>query len=146
MRLFATLLRQIRAGRPAGGGGADGVLGARGEEAAERMLRRAGYAILKRNLRSRAGEIDLIARDPDGRTIVFIEVKTRAGAGARGLTPETRVGAEKRARLLMLARTTARRAGWERLPLRIDVIGVDLPEGERGGEPVIRHHRAAVTG
>lgn len=147
MGLIATLVQRLReGGSPAGGRGADGLLGARGEKAAERMLRRAGYAILKRNLRTRAGEIDLIARDPDGRTIVFVEVKTRLIPDSPGLPPEVRVGADKRARLLRLARSTARRAGWARVPLRIDIIGVDLPPRSRGGEPVIRHHRAAVTG
>ncbi len=147
MGLIATLVRRLHDGRtPAGGRGEDGVLGARGERAAERMLRRAGYAILRRNLRTRAGEIDIIARDPDGRTIVFVEVKTRIIVDSPGLPPEVRVGAGKRARLLRLARSTARRAGWARLPLRIDIVGVDLPPGTRGGEPVIRHHRGAVTG
>jgi len=52
-------------------------LGIDGERAAERCVRRRGYAILARNYRCRLGEVDLVALD--GRTVVFIEVKTRGG-------------------------------------------------------------------
>ncbi len=52
------------------------VLGARGEDAAERYLRSLGYEIIGRNCRTPYGELDIIARD--GTVTVFIEVKTRA--------------------------------------------------------------------
>ena len=55
------------------------VLGAEGERAAEKFLRRQRYSILERNYRRRAGEVDLIALD--GHTVVFIEVKTRTQPG-----------------------------------------------------------------
>ena len=51
------------------------VVGKAGEEAAVQYLCQQGYQILERNYRCRFGEIDLIARD--GRTLAFIEVKTR---------------------------------------------------------------------
>jgi putative endonuclease len=51
------------------------VVGKAGEEAAVQYLCKHGYQILERNYRCRFGEIDLIARD--GRTLAFIEVKTR---------------------------------------------------------------------
>lgn len=50
-------------------------LGTRGEELAVRALKKNGYHILERNFRCRSGEIDIIAQD--GKTLVFIEVKTR---------------------------------------------------------------------
>ena len=49
--------------------------GVKGEEEAARFLTRSGYAILDRNVRTRAGEIDLVAKE--GKTLVFVEVKTR---------------------------------------------------------------------
>ena len=50
-------------------------LGERGEDAAARFLRRNGYKIIVRRFKSRAGEIDIIARQKDW--LVFVEVKTR---------------------------------------------------------------------
>src|SRR5690349_21031165 len=52
-----------------------GTLGQQGEAAAARYLRRLGYKILVRGDRVQLGELDLVA--VDGRTLVFIEVKTR---------------------------------------------------------------------
>ena len=50
------------------------ALGRHGEQLAEAHLARLGFSTLARNVRSRAGEIDLIAFD--GETLVFAEVKT----------------------------------------------------------------------
>ena len=49
--------------------------GQKGEAAAEQYLRRKGYRIVARNLRSQLGELDLVAED--GRVLVFVEVKAR---------------------------------------------------------------------
>lgn len=50
-------------------------------------FRRLGFVIVARNVRTRHGEIDLIAFD--GQALVFAEVKTRrAGNRRRGLCPE----------------------------------------------------------
>ena len=51
------------------------IFGQVGESAAEEYLRRKGYRIVGRNLRSPAGELDLVAED--GRVLVFVEVKAR---------------------------------------------------------------------
>ena len=48
-----------------------------GEDLAGKLLQEKGYAIIKRNFRTRFGEIDLICKDGD--TLVFIEVKTKRG-------------------------------------------------------------------
>ena len=50
-------------------------LGNYGEYLAGQYLRSKGYLILEKNFRNKLGEIDLIARD--GKTICFVEVKTR---------------------------------------------------------------------
>jgi putative endonuclease len=50
-------------------------LGARGEKAAAKYLRRHGYKVLLRGFRSRSGEIDIVCRHKDW--LVFVEVKTR---------------------------------------------------------------------
>ncbi len=113
------------------------ALGQKGEDAAVRFLERRGLVILARNLRSRFGEIDLIARDRS--TLVFVEVKARRGRP--GDPPEAAVDARKRARLsrLALGYLGARRLG-ER-SCRFDVVGVTLDEA--GGVTGVRHLRHA---
>jgi putative endonuclease len=53
--------------------------GIEGEGEAVEYLRSMGYAILERNFRSRAGEIDIIA-EKDG-TLAFVEVKSWSAYG-----------------------------------------------------------------
>lgn len=63
------------------------ALGQLGEDLAAEHLRRLGFVIVDRNVRTRHGEIDAIAFD--GRTLAFVEVKTRrATSRRRGLCPE----------------------------------------------------------
>lgn len=63
------------------------ALGTLGEDLAVAHFRRLGFVIVARNVRTRYGEIDLIAFD--NRTLVFAEVKTRrASHRRRGLCPE----------------------------------------------------------
>ena len=69
--------------------------GKKGEERAARYLEGLGYDILARRFRSRAGEVDIVARK--GEDLVFVEVKTWDRIGADGL--ETSVNAAKRDRL-----------------------------------------------
>jgi putative endonuclease len=60
-------------------------------------MRRLGFTIVARNVRTRNGEIDLIAFD--GRTLVFAEVKTRRAVNRRrGLCPADQPLAWLRAR------------------------------------------------
>jgi len=74
-------------------------LGRLGEENAVGHLKRLGYRIIGRNVRTRFGEIDVVCRDRGH--IVFVEVKTRSsdtfGTAAEAVTPE------KSARLKRLA-------------------------------------------
>src|SRR5262245_20067913 len=49
--------------------------GSDAEDRAAKWLRSLGYEILARNLRTRSGEIDVIARD--GSTLVLVEVRYR---------------------------------------------------------------------
>src|SRR5512139_3517999 len=60
-------------------------LGRIGEDLAAEYMVRLGYTVLKRNVRTPHGEIDLIAYHPPlppdpGGTLVFVEVRTRASA------------------------------------------------------------------
>ncbi len=62
-------------------------MGRLGEDLAAAHLTRLGFSTLARNVRTRAGEIDLIVFD--GRTLVFAEVKTRrVRDGERAIRPD----------------------------------------------------------
>jgi putative endonuclease len=113
------------------------ALGRAGEAAAASFLERRGLVILARNLRSRLGEIDLLARD--GPTLVFVEVKARRGG--LGDPPQAAVDARKRARLarLALGYLAARRLG-ER-SCRFDVVGVSVDQ--TGSVTGVRHLKHA---
>lgn len=50
-----------------------------GEDVATNFLTAHGYRILERNFRCKGGEVDVIAREPDNGSLVFIEVKARRG-------------------------------------------------------------------
>jgi putative endonuclease len=103
-------------------------LGNFGEAAAAAYLTRQGYALLARQWRCAAGEIDLIAQQDD--TLVFVEVRTRRGS-TRG-TPEESVTASKQARLIALAYTyLAEHAPDEAQPWRIDVVAVEVDRSGR---------------
>lgn len=54
-----------------------GILGARAENLALKLLRKQGLSLVERNFHSRFGEIDLIMQDQDA--LVFVEVRYRKG-------------------------------------------------------------------
>src|SRR5689334_18410937 len=74
-------------------------LGDRGEDAAAKFLKRNGYRILARGLDTRLGELDIIA--VDGRTVVFVEVKTRSSDAAG--RPSDAIDANKERRMTQAA-------------------------------------------
>jgi putative endonuclease len=114
------------------------LTGRLGEELAAAHLQRLGFEILERNVRTRQGEIDLIACD--GRTLVFAEVKTargapgRTSAEARWPDPLAGLGAAQRARLRRLATAWLTQSGRPRpraADIRFDAIGVVIDAGGR---------------
>ncbi len=72
--------------------------GLRAEAIAAWWLRLKGYRVLERQHRLGVGEIDLVVRR--GRTLVFVEVKLRAeaGAAAEAIRPQQRRRIERAAR------------------------------------------------
>ena len=98
------------------------AVGKAGEEAAVQYLLQSGYRILERNYRCRFGEIDLIARD--GRTLAFIEVKTRR---SRRFGPAaSAVTFEKQRHLIRASQTYLRQRGKADDLCRFDVVTIDL--------------------
>ena len=97
------------------------ILGSAGERLALAHYERLGYELLAANHRTGAGELDLIVAD--GRTIVFVEVKTRS---AGGLDPLLALTAQKRRRIRRLAAAwLAEHPGHPRRgELRFDAVAV----------------------
>lgn len=110
-------------------------LGGRGENVAARFLQREGYKILGRNYRTPVGEIDIIARD--GKTLVFVEVKTRVDDEPR---PEDQVGNIKQHQITKAAKYYMSRFGSPQPPARFDVVAIIWPPR---CEPIVRHTQSA---
>src|SRR6059058_2428344 len=106
-------------------------LAERGENVAAKFLRNLGYKILERNYCTNVGEIDIIARD--GKTLVFVEVKTRAYDDP---TPEEQVNNFKMHQITKAAKIFLARYGFPQPPARFDVIAIVWPAGQ---PPIIRH-------
>ena len=105
-----------------------------------------GWTVLARNVHVGRRELDLVAVDPGPpATLVIVEVRWRRSRGF-GLAEET-VDHRKRARIRQAAFGLLDRGvlpdatAIPRLPLRFDLVVVE--PGDRGGEPLVRHHRAA---
>jgi putative endonuclease len=113
------------------------ALGALGEDLAVEHFRRMGFVVVARNVRTRHGEIDLVAFN--GSALVFAEIKTRRASNRRrGLCPEEQPLAwlkfSQRARLKRLAcawlyeNTHARPKA---RTIRFDAVGVIVDGSDR---------------
>ena len=111
-------------------------VGRRGEDVAAQYLRGLGYRIVGRRERVLRGDIDIVALD--GRTVVFVEVRSRTDT-AHGHPAET-VGRVKQRRISELAAAYLRRHKLEDCSVRIDVVAVTFPPGEK---PVVEHYQNA---
>jgi putative endonuclease len=97
-------------------------IGSRGEELATAFLERNGLRIVERNFRCKGGEVDIIARD--GKTIVFIEVKSRRNL-AYGV-PQLAVTEFKQRQISKAALTWLSKNSLHDSPARFDVIAILL--------------------
>src|SRR5438552_127185 len=102
-------------------------LGERGEEAATRFLKRRGYHILARHLDTRLGELDVIAAD--GRTVVFVEVKTRSSSDAGH--PADAIDDRKEQRMTQAALGYLKSHRLLDHAARFDVVAVTWPTGAK---------------
>jgi putative endonuclease len=113
------------------------TLGQQGERAAVKFLRRQGYIIIAQSHRRRFSEIDIIA--VDGRTVVFVEVKTRSNQDAGH--PADAVDADKQRRLTRAAQVFRKQHSLLEHSARFDVIAITWPAGK--GKPLIEHFKNA---
>jgi putative endonuclease len=112
------------------------AVGAYGERVAVVYLINQGMALLDRNWRGTAGEVDIIARDGDD--LVFCEVKTRR-SDLFGTPCEAVVPAKVR-RLRRLAAEWLRTSGVRPRQVRFDVVSV---RPQRSGPATVEHLRGA---
>jgi putative endonuclease len=105
-----------------------------------------GWTVLARNVHVGRHELDLVAVDPGPpATLVVVEVRWRASRSF-GL-PEETVDHRKRTHVRMATYGLLDRGvlpdgvNLPRLPVRFDLVVVE--PGAGGGEPRVRHHRAA---
>jgi putative endonuclease len=122
-----------------------------GEDYAAGHLSRLGFQLLARNVRTRFGEIDAIAFD--GKTIVFVEVKTRrvrsapgraTGPGSQRPQPLESLRPSQQVRLRRLARAWLSDPSVVRptaMQIRFDAIGVLVDS--RGALISLEHLEAA---
>jgi putative endonuclease len=94
------------------------IFGQEGEAEAERYLRRKGYRILAKNLRSSLGELDLVAED--GHVLVFVEVKARRTTQFGGSVYA--VHRQKQQKLIRLAAQFLAQRHWMDRSCRFDVV------------------------
>ncbi|MBY0229772.1 MAG: YraN family protein [Gemmataceae bacterium] len=111
--------------------------GTRSERAAEASLRKAGMRVLARNVSLGGGELDLVALD--GRTVVFVEVRSTEDADLT--RPSESVDARKEEKVGAAALAWLKAKNLLGHDARFDVVLVSWPKGER--EPVIEHVRQA---
>lgn len=102
--------------------------GRAGEALAHQFLQARGLRDFRFNVRSRFGEIDLVARDGD--TLVFVEVRYRRNA-SHG-SPVATVDIHKQRKIIKTARFYLQKHGLtNRMPCRFDVVGIT----ENAGQP-----------
>lgn len=106
-------------------------LGALGEELAAQFLVKHGYELLARNLKSRYGEIDLLARQ--AKVLVIVEVKTKSNLNY-GQAVEM-ITAHKYAKLRLLAQQVSRQ--YNQVDYRIDIIAIDWSQSQPKLEHII---------
>lgn len=99
-----------------------------GEQIAANFLSARGYRTLDANYRFGREEVDLVCFQPtpadDGGEIVFVEVKTRRGAGFG--PPEAAVDAAKQAAIKRVAEAYLIERRLMPSPVRFDVVAVTL--------------------
>lgn len=95
--------------------------GDQGEDQAAEYLVRCGHHIVKRNLRCRSGEVDIVVYRDE--SLVFVEVKHWRTIPIHDL--ERSITAVKRSRILGCAREfLASHPEWRRFRLRFDIIHI----------------------
>jgi len=109
-------------------------IGNLGEDLAVSFLEGKKYRILERNYRCKGGEVDIVARDPRDKSLVFVEVKTRRDLSYG--VPQLAVTPFKQRQISKAALTWLAQNRQQDADARFDVIAILLADG---GHPAIEH-------
>ncbi len=109
--------------------------GQRSERFAARFLQARGFRVLAANVSDRRGELDLLAVDPDGSTIVVVEVRSIAGENPH-MAAET-ISLPKQKKLTSAALRFVARRKLVNVNVRFDVLALAWPS--EGQEPIALH-------
>jgi putative endonuclease len=109
-----------------------------GEEVATNFLLARGFRIVERNFRCKGGEVDIIARDPGDKSLVFVEVKARRGLSYG--VPQLAVTPFKQRQISKAALTWLAKNRLHDQNARFDVIAILL---HTGGQHAIDHIKNA---
>ncbi len=131
MTRFSRLLTRLHL-RPARATDNNDSLGAKGEALAVTFLREKKLKILGTQVRTPLGEIDIVAQD--GKTTVFVEVKTRQSDDP--FDPLEAVTIAKQRKLTRLALAYLTKNHLHERPSRFDVVAICWP---RDGQPKLQH-------
>lgn len=109
------------------------LLGNRGEDLAEKFLKKKGFKIVARNFKTLIGEIDIIAEDKG--TLVFVEVKTRSDYSYGH--PFEAVNFRKKQKLRKLALYYLKNCCKAERPSRFDVLSIETDGDKHAVEHII---------
>jgi putative endonuclease len=97
------------------------IRGRKGEERAAAALEAAGMEIIAKNVRSREGEVDIVAIDGD--TVVFVEVKAWSAFGMENL--EYGLDLRKQRKIIKTAKYfLSENRKYNKMAIRFDVVFV----------------------
>ena len=101
--------------------------GAQAERAAARYLRQHGYRILQRNLRTKLGEIDIVAEHNGW--LVVVEVRSRSEDSP--VSPQAGLTRAKQRKLRQLTEQLRKQDHLSHLPVRVDLVEVITDQQSR---------------
>ncbi len=116
--------------------------GLRGETYGYWYLRRQGYVFVAKNYMPQGvkGELDLVGYD--GKTLAFVEIRTRTIRGAMSALPELSVTPGKQRVLIRTAHRFLAGRPVGDCPMRFDVLAIDNVPGQ---QPIVRLHKDAFS-
>jgi len=96
--------------------------GKKGEEQAAAALESAGMKIIAKNIRSKEGEVDIVALD--GETVVFVEVKAWSSYGMEDL--QYGINLKKQRKIIKTAKYfLSENRKYSNMAIRFDVVFID---------------------